>query len=136
VDTCVLRSESALSALACGSEGASAKVPSSASICEIAREVLSETGAFAAGGAPPAEVRLGLGTDKAMLLSHPRSHRIVHGNAPTLVDLCKVPQVEIAERFGARIDHVPEVVLLYQYCTRFPAFAQAAPEAVNPARPK
>jgi maleylpyruvate isomerase len=74
-------------------------------------------------------IALGLGTVEAMLTRHPRSHPFAHGDAPTLADLCIVPQVKNAERFGARLDHVPEVVALYRHCMTLPAFAQAAPEA-------
>lgn len=50
------------------------------------------------------------------------------GAAPTLADLCLVPQLGNARRFGADLGAVPRLLQSEAACLTLPAFADAAPE--------
>jgi maleylacetoacetate isomerase len=52
-----------------------------------------------------------------------------HGETPTLADCCLVPQIFNARRFEARLDHVPQVMRVYEACMKLPAFESTRPEA-------
>jgi maleylacetoacetate isomerase len=51
-----------------------------------------------------------------------------HGNTPTLADCLLVPQIFNARRFDCRLDHVPQVMKVFEACMRLPAFEQSRPE--------
>lgn len=72
-------------------------------------------------------VETGLAAVEAMLARDPRTGACCHGNAPTLADLCLIPQIFNAQRFGARLDHVPTVMRIHQHCLSLPAFAKSVP---------
>ena len=63
-----------------------------------------------------------------------RAGRFCHGDAPTLADVCLVPQMYNARRFGLDLAPYPTLVRVDAACTALPAFAAAAPEA-QPDRP-
>lgn len=52
-----------------------------------------------------------------------------HGSAPTLADICLVPQCYAARRFGVALDNFPTLLAIEQHCLSLAAFRQAAPEA-------
>ncbi len=54
------------------------------------------------------------------------------GDTPTLPDLCLMPQIYNARRWGARIDDLPRLLAVETACRDHPAFAAARPEAVEP----
>jgi maleylacetoacetate isomerase/maleylpyruvate isomerase len=62
-------------------------------------------------------------------LQDARTGRFSHGDAPTLADVCLVPQIFNAQRFQCRTDHVPNVMRVFDACMRLPAFEQTRPEA-------
>jgi maleylacetoacetate isomerase/maleylpyruvate isomerase len=47
--------------------------------------------------------------------------------APTLADCVLVPQIFNARRFDARLDHVPNVMRVFERCMGLPAFADTQP---------
>lgn len=51
-----------------------------------------------------------------------------HGDAPGLADLCLVPQLGNARRFGLDLAAYPRVLRIEAACAALPAFAEAAPE--------
>ena len=53
--------------------------------------------------------------------------RFCHGDAPGLADCVLVPQVFNAQRFEARLDHVPRVLRVHEACMALPAFDQTQP---------
>lgn len=50
------------------------------------------------------------------------------GDAPTLADLCLVPQLYNARRFGCALDPYPRLLRIEEACLALPAFADAAPD--------
>jgi maleylpyruvate isomerase len=50
------------------------------------------------------------------------------GNTPTFADLCLVPQMVNARRFGCDLSQCPTLVQIDATCLALPAFAHAAPE--------
>ena len=72
-------------------------------------------------------VETGLATVEAMLTGDPHTGTCCHGDAPTLADICLVPQIFNAQRFKARLDHVPTVMRIHEHCLTLPAFAQSVP---------
>jgi maleylacetoacetate isomerase len=51
-----------------------------------------------------------------------------HGDAPTIADICLVPQIFNAQRFHCRLDHVPNVMRVFSQCMRLDAFEMTRPE--------
>ena len=72
-------------------------------------------------------VEAGLSTVEGMLAGNDRTGACCHGDTPTLADICLVPQIFIAQRFKARIDHVPTVMRIHEHCLTLPAFAKSVP---------
>jgi maleylacetoacetate isomerase len=53
--------------------------------------------------------------------------RFCHGEAPTLADVCLVPQLANARRFSIDLSPYPTLVRIETECNTLPAFANAAP---------
>ena len=58
-----------------------------------------------------------------------RAGKCLFGDRPTLADICLVPQVYNARRFGCDLSACPTLTRVDEYCTTLDAFARAAPEA-------
>jgi maleylpyruvate isomerase len=54
--------------------------------------------------------------------------RFCHGDAPTIADVCLVPQVANARRFAVDLTPYPRIVGIDAACGDLPAFQAAAPE--------
>jgi maleylacetoacetate isomerase len=65
-----------------------------------------------------------------------RAGRFLFGDAPTLADLCLVPQMFNARRFEVPLDAVPTLVRVDTEANRLDAFAAAHPDRVAPAAAK
>ncbi len=52
-----------------------------------------------------------------------------HGESPTLADCVLVPQIFNAQRFDCRLDHVPNVMRVFDACMKIDAFEKTRPEA-------
>ena len=52
-----------------------------------------------------------------------------HGERPTLADCVLVPQIFNARRFDCRLDHVPQVMRVFDACMKLDAFDKTRPEA-------
>jgi maleylacetoacetate isomerase len=72
-------------------------------------------------------VERGLGVVERQLGAAPA--RFCHGDTPTLADCVLVPQIFNARRFDARLDHVPNVMRVFDACMALSAFENARPEA-------
>ena len=69
----------------------------------------------------------GLAAYEAMLATDNLVGRFSIGDTPTLADLCLVPQVFSAARFGADISRLSRIAAIVQACEALPAFADAHP---------
>jgi len=58
-----------------------------------------------------------------------RPEAFCHGGTPTLADCVLVPQIFNAQRFEAKLDHVPNVMRVFANCMALPAFQGAQPSA-------
>jgi maleylacetoacetate isomerase len=72
-------------------------------------------------------VETGLEVVERQLAAQPA--RFCHGDAPTLADIALVPQIFNARRFDCRLDHVPQVMRVFDACMALEAFEQTRPEA-------
>jgi maleylpyruvate isomerase len=72
-------------------------------------------------------VEQGLAGVEALLASSTDTGQYCHGDSPTFADLCLVPQVANARRFGGDLSAMPNIVRIDAACTALPAFQQAAP---------
>lgn len=68
-----------------------------------------------------------------VLANHPTSGRFLHGDSPGLADIVLVPQLYNARRWDVSLDDMPRLTAIDAACRDLPAFAAAAPEAVNSA---
>ena len=55
--------------------------------------------------------------------------RFCHGDSPGLADCTLVPQIFNAQRFKCRLDHVPQVMKVFDACMALDAFSQTQPSA-------
>ena len=70
----------------------------------------------------------GLQAIETMLATSPRTGEFCHRDAPTLADVCLVPQLYNARRFDVDLTPYPCLARIEARCLRIPAFADAAPE--------
>lgn len=53
--------------------------------------------------------------------------RFCHGDTPTMVDVCLVPQIFNARRFDTKVERYARVMRIYDECMRLQAFRDAEP---------
>jgi len=73
-------------------------------------------------------VRVGFDALERRLVRDGAAGRFCHGDAPTLADVCLVPQVFNARRFALDLSPYPRIVGIDAACRDLPAFQVAAPE--------
>lgn len=66
-------------------------------------------------------------------MAAPRAGRFLFGDAPTLADICLVPQMYNARRFQVPLDGYPTLVRVDAEASALDAFAAAHPDKVAPA---
>jgi maleylacetoacetate isomerase/maleylpyruvate isomerase len=71
-------------------------------------------------------VETGLETVERQLAAQPAKY--CHGDTPTLADCLLVPQIFNAQRFECRLNHVPNVMRVFEACMRLDAFESTRPE--------
>jgi len=72
-------------------------------------------------------VETGLEVVERQLAARPGTY--CHGETPTLADCVLVPQIFNARRFDCRLDHVPQVMRVFDACMKLDAFERTRPEA-------
>lgn len=65
---------------------------------------------------------------EALVADHPSTGRFVHGDSPTLADICLVPQMYNARRFDVDLTPYPTLCRLEEAARALDAFARAEPE--------
>jgi maleylpyruvate isomerase len=73
-------------------------------------------------------IDLGLSALEQMTISTPKRDKFCFGDTPTLADICLVPQLANARRFGGDLSAYPTLLEVETACNALPAFANAAPE--------
>ena len=73
-------------------------------------------------------VRLGFDALERRLAQDAETGRLCHGDAPTLADVCLVPQVFNARRFAVDLEVYPRIVGIDAACREIPEFQSAAPD--------
>ncbi|MFM0281282.1 maleylacetoacetate isomerase [Paraburkholderia sediminicola] len=68
------------------------------------------------------------GPIESRLAAEPETGQLCHGNQPTIADICLVPQVLTAKRFGFDLSPFPTVSRLYEMATSLKAFREAMPD--------
>lgn len=72
-------------------------------------------------------VETGLSAVERQLLRQPAP--FCHGQTPSLADCVLVPQIFNARRFSCNLDHVPQVMRVFERCMQLDAFERTRPEA-------
>ena len=72
-------------------------------------------------------VETGLEVVERQLAARPGTY--CHGDAPTLADVCLVPQIFNAQRFDCDLGGLPRTMAAFEACMALPAFQQAQPSA-------
>lgn len=65
------------------------------------------------------------------MLDHPDTGMFCHGEAPGLADICLIPQIYNAERWGADISGLKRIQAIRKACDELPAFVRAHPDQNN-----
>ncbi|HEX2241677.1 MAG TPA: maleylacetoacetate isomerase [Gammaproteobacteria bacterium] len=73
-------------------------------------------------------IKLGLSALEQMIISASKLGDFCFGQTPTMADLCLVPQLTNARRFGVDLSAYPKLLAIEAACMSLPAFANAAPE--------
>lgn len=73
-------------------------------------------------------IAVGLSGVENLLNGSPQTGRFCHGDAPTLADVCLVPQVTNARRFECDLAPYPSIVRIDAACAELDAFQAAQPE--------
>ncbi|MFN3641584.1 MAG: maleylacetoacetate isomerase [Gemmobacter sp.] len=69
------------------------------------------------------------------MLDHPATGTWCHGDAPTMADVCLIPQVYNARRWGVPLEATPRIAAIADHAAGHAGFAAAHPDRVNPEEP-
>ena len=73
-------------------------------------------------------IELGFMALEQMIVAQPNRGRFCFGDTPTLADICLVPQLGNARRYGCDLSRYPNILTIEKNCLALPAFDEAAPE--------
>ena len=73
-------------------------------------------------------IDLGFAALEEMLIGQQKHGKFCWGDAPTLADICLVPQLGNARRYGCDLSRYPNILAIEKNCMALPAFIDAAPE--------
>lgn len=69
----------------------------------------------------------GLGALEQYVAREGRSRQFALGDAVTVADVCLVPQIFNAQRFGCALDTYPTLMGMFENCMKLPAFTETQP---------
>jgi len=75
----------------------------------------------------------GLAAVETMLHMRPET-AFAHGDAPGLIDICIMPQLYNADRWGVDVSTHMNIMRIAKNCAAHPAFQAAHPDAVKPSK--
>lgn len=67
---------------------------------------------------------------EARLETTPHKHQLCYGSDVSMADVCLIPQVFNAKRFGFAMDDYPLINDIVKHCLTMPAFRDTAPEEI------
>lgn len=73
-------------------------------------------------------IDLGLSALQEMIVAQPKRGKFCFGDTPTLADICLIPQLGNARRYGCDPTKYPVILEIEKTCNALSAFANAAPE--------
>jgi maleylacetoacetate isomerase len=73
-------------------------------------------------------IHLGLSALEQSVVSGPKPGKFCFGDTPTLADICLVPQLANARRFGCDLSPYPTLLKIEGGCNTLTAFTDASPE--------
>jgi maleylpyruvate isomerase len=73
-------------------------------------------------------IELGFSALQELVESRSRRGKFCFGDAPTLADICLVPQLANARRFGCDLSRFQKLTEIEARCNALPAFSNAAPD--------
>lgn len=73
-------------------------------------------------------IEVGFSALQEMVVAGPKAGKFCFGDKPTFADICLVPQLANARRFGCDLSKFPTFTQIETVCNSLPAFANAAPE--------
>jgi maleylacetoacetate isomerase len=73
-------------------------------------------------------IDLGLSALEQMIVAQPKRGKFCFGDMPTLADICLVPQLGNARRYGCDLSKYSAITEIEKNCMALPAFADAVPE--------
>jgi len=73
-------------------------------------------------------IDLGLSALEQSIVGHSKGGKFCFGNTPTLADICLVPQLGNARRYGCDLSQYSTILSIEKNCMALSAFANAAPE--------
>jgi maleylpyruvate isomerase len=73
-------------------------------------------------------INLGLTALEQLIAAQPKRGKFCFGDTPTLADICLVPQLGNARRYGSDLSQYPNILGVEKNCMTLPAFVNAAPE--------
>ena len=72
-------------------------------------------------------IAIGLTALEALTAGHPATAAFCHGPAPTLADVCLIPQIFNAKLYHCPLDTYPTLMAIFDNCMALPAFDAAQP---------
>jgi maleylpyruvate isomerase len=73
-------------------------------------------------------IDLGLSALEQLIVAQSKRGNFCFGDTPTLADICLVPQLGNARRYGCDLSQYPTLLQIEKTCMALPAFSNAAPE--------
>ena len=73
-------------------------------------------------------IDLGLSALQEMIVGHSKQGKFCFRDSPTLADICLIPQLGNARRYGCDLSKYPKILEIEKNCNAIAAFVDAAPE--------